>query len=151
MFKKCFVIIPIIFIVFASAFILLSVNVVNVSAAVDLWGNQESTISNIIGLGEKDPRLITASIVNIFLGFTGMIAVVIIFLGGIMWMIAGGNEEKLIYAKGVLVSGVIGLIIVLSSWAIVIFLLGAIYESTITPLTWVCVPIHGHGQWCSWQ
>ena len=43
-----------------------------------LWGNKESEVAGNIGLGNKDPRAVIASIIQVALGFLGIIAVVII-------------------------------------------------------------------------
>ena len=95
-----------------------------------VWGNLESEISNEIGLGERDLRLILASIINVILGFIGIISVMIILLGGFKWMVSGGNEDKATEAKGTLSSGLIGLIIVFSSWGLAKFAVNALYNAT---------------------
>ena len=48
-----------------------------------------------INLGrDKSLQESVAQIINIFLGVLGIIAVIIIILGGFKWMTAQGNEEK---------------------------------------------------------
>ncbi len=74
-------------------------------------------------LGADDPRTITGRIINIALGVLGVIAVGIVIVGGFIWMTSGGNEEKLEKAKKLLKNGVIGLVIILASWAIATFIL----------------------------
>jgi hypothetical protein len=69
-------------------------------------------------LSQADPKAVVTRIINIALGFLGLIALCIILYGGFKWMTAGGNEEKTEEAKKVLGAGVIGLIIILASWAI---------------------------------
>lgn len=73
-----------------------------------------------------DPRTIVGRIINLALSFLGVIAVGIILLGGFKWMTAGGNEEKTTEAKQLLGAGVIGLIIILASWAIATFIIGSL-------------------------
>jgi hypothetical protein len=84
----------------------------------------EGTLTN------RDPREIVGSIINVALGFLGVIAVAIILMGGFKWMTAGGNEEKVSEAKKLLGAGVIGLAIVLSAWAVSTFIIDAIYGAT---------------------
>ena len=72
---------------------------------------------------DKDPKEIAASIINIILGFLGLLAVVIILIGGFKWMTAGGNEENVASAQKIIVAGVIGLVIILASWGIATFVL----------------------------
>jgi len=74
-------------------------------------------------LSVDDPRTIAGRIINIVLGFLGIIAVGIIIAAGFIWMTSGGDEEKLSKAKKLLKNGVIGLIIILASWAIATFIL----------------------------
>ncbi len=76
-----------------------------------------------------DPREMIGRIIRVALSFLGLIAVVIILMGGFKWMTAGGNEEKVSEAKKLLGAGVIGLAIVLASWAISTFVIGAIYNA----------------------
>ncbi len=94
------------------------------------WGNQEVNIQNALQLGNaKDPRLIAASIINVILGFLGLIAVVIILLGGFKWMTAAGNEDKVEEAKHLMTAGVIGLIIIVASWGISKFVLNLVFNA----------------------
>jgi hypothetical protein len=45
-------------------------------------------------------------------------------------MIAGGNEEKTTEAKKLIVSGIIGLAIILSAWAITSFVISRLVTAT---------------------
>ena len=74
-------------------------------------------------LAADDPRTIVGRIINIGLGFLGVIAVGLIIYAGFLWMTSGGEEEKISQAKKILVSAVIGLGIVLASWAIATFVI----------------------------
>ena len=71
-----------------------------------------------LGLGNNDLRDTAIDIVNILLGFLGVIAVIIILWGGFRWMTAGVNEEKVGEAKKMTVTGIIGMVIILASFAI---------------------------------
>ncbi len=77
-------------------------------------------------LSNNDPRTIIGRIITVALGFLGVIAVVIILTGGFKWMTAGGNEEKTGEARKLLGAGVIGLVIILSSWGLARFVLSSI-------------------------
>jgi len=82
------------------------------------------------GLSDSDPRAISANIINIALGFLGIIAVMLVLAGGFMWMVSGGNEDKTTQAKKLLTSGVIGLIIILAAFGIAKFLVNALIVAT---------------------
>ena len=95
-----------------------------------LWGDQKQGVGDELGLGEEDPRVIIASVIRVALGFLGIVAVIIIILGGFKWMTAAGNEDKIDEAKKLITAGVIGLIIILASWGIATFVMNAIYKAT---------------------
>ncbi len=82
------------------------------------------------GLGTKDIRAGVMSIVNVMLGFLGIIAIIIILWGGFRWMTAGGNEEKVGEAKKIITAGIIGLIIIFVSYAIATFVIQQLISAT---------------------
>lgn len=83
------------------------------------------------GLGmDTDIEHLVTNIIQIFLGFLGFIALVIIIYGGFIWMTSGGNQEKISKAKGILKSAIIGLIIILLSYIIVSFIMNLVYNAT---------------------
>ncbi len=87
-------------------------------------------VQSSIKLGSGDVRQTAARIINVALGFLGIIAVVIVLLGGFKYMIAGGNEEKTSEARKLIVSGIIGLAIILSAWAITSFVISRLVTAT---------------------
>ncbi len=82
------------------------------------------------GLGSQDIRIIIANIIRIILGFLGIIFVALIIYAGWLWMSSQGNEEKIIKAKAVLRNAVIGLIIILASFAIASFILNMLISAS---------------------
>jgi len=87
-------------------------------------------VESEIELGKRDIRATIASIINVAMGLLGIIAVVIILIGGFQWMTAGGNEENVDKAKKRIIQGVIGLAIILASWAIARFVLESLVTAT---------------------
>jgi len=83
-----------------------------------------------IGLGTQDVRTTVSNVIRAFMGLLGIVAVVIILLGGFKWMTAGGNEDKVGEAKKLIISGIIGLVIIMSAYAIAQFVVGAIVNGT---------------------
>src|SRR5260221_7881399 len=65
------------------------------------------------------------SVVNFALGFLGLIAVVVIIYGGFLYVTAAGNEEQAGKGKKALTYSIIGILIILSSFAIVNTILSA--------------------------
>ena len=99
---------------------------------VNPWGDEDkkNKIQEYTGLGERDPRGIAASVINIVLGFLGIIAVGLILYAGFKWMTAGGSEDKITEARKLLFAGVIGLIIILAAFAIANFVLTQLIRAT---------------------
>ena len=98
-----------------------------------LFGGDElnaEVVRNATGLGDKDPREIAASVINVVLGFLGIIAVLLILAGGFRWMTAQGNDEAIAGAKNLMMAGVIGLIIILAAFGIARFVINALVDAT---------------------
>ncbi|PIR07065.1 MAG: hypothetical protein COV55_01395 [Candidatus Komeilibacteria bacterium CG11_big_fil_rev_8_21_14_0_20_36_20] len=91
-----------------------------VMAQSDPFGVNE--LNNTV-LGTKDLTDTIAGIINIFLGFLGILATLIILYGGFIWMTSQGSADKIDRAKRIIINGVIGLVIILSAYAIARFLL----------------------------
>jgi len=58
------------------------------------------------------------NLIGAVLGFLGVIFIVLIIMSGFKWMTAGGNEENVKEAQARIKNALIGLIIVLASYAI---------------------------------
>ena len=81
-------------------------------------------------LGKGDLQTTIANIINVALSLLGIVAVVIILLGGFKWMTAAGNDDKVEEAKKLILAGIIGLAIVMSAWAIARFVLIQLGQAT---------------------
>jgi len=82
------------------------------------------------GLPSTSPIVIVARIINVILGILGIITTVLIFYAGFLWLTSAGNDDKIDQAKRTISAAVIGLILVLSSYAISRFALRSVYRST---------------------
>lgn len=81
-------------------------------------------------LGKGDLKDTIGQLINVVLGFLGIIAVLIILLGGFKWMTSQGSSEKVEEAKKLIGAGIVGLIIILASYAIAQFVLTSVYDAT---------------------
>ena len=72
-------------------------------------------------LGNADPRDAAVDLIKVIMTFLGLIAVVVILIGGFKWLTSAGSEDKIGEAKQMIIAGVIGLIIILAAWAITSF------------------------------
>jgi amino acid transporter len=93
------------------------------------YGLDSATDGNL-ALGTRDIREGVMEIINVLLGFLGIIAIIIILWGGFRWMTAGGNEEKVGEAKKIITAGIIGLIIIFVSYAIAAFVIEQLINAT---------------------
>jgi len=75
--------------------------------------------------GKTDIRGIALVIVDFFLGFLGLLAVVMIIYGGFLYVGSGGNPENVDKAKKILMYAAIGIIIIIISFALVNTIFGA--------------------------
>jgi hypothetical protein len=90
-----------------------------------------STNFSNVGIGQTDDLKGTiANIINIVLGFLGIVAVIIILFGGFKWMTAAGNEDQVSQARTMIVQGIIGLFVVFAAWAIASFVIGQLQSAT---------------------
>jgi len=87
-------------------------------------------IGNNLDLGKEDLKNSVAGVINIALGLLGLIAVVLVVVGGFMWMTAAGNEEKIEKAKQLLFSALVGLVIIVAAWSIANFFVSQVVTVT---------------------
>ncbi len=95
---------------------------------LDPWGSGISysgvnTVAQTTGLSQNDPRVVAVGIIRVFLGLLGLLAVILIIYAGFVWMNSNGDEKKIESAKNILKNAIIGLLIILSSFAIATFIL----------------------------
>lgn len=74
--------------------------------------------------GEDDAQAVVKSILDTVFLWLGIIAVIVIIIGGVLYMTAQGDPAKITTAKKAILYAVIGLIVALLSFAIVNFILG---------------------------
>ncbi|MFA6171035.1 MAG: pilin [Patescibacteria group bacterium] len=115
--------------VFLSLFAIASFFVFLPSAALAQEQDFGLNEASRIGLGSASPGVVVARVVQAALGFLGLIAVVLVIYAGFVMMTSDGNAEKVDKAKKILKNAVIGLIIILSAFAIVSFILNKLTGS----------------------
>lgn len=121
MFNKLFKVISLTSIVFFVSFAFLFVPVEQVSAG-EGYG-LGSTGGEVEGLEKgEDPRAIIGDIIGAVLTFVGVLFLILVIYGGLLWMTARGNEQQIEKAKNLIGAAIIGLIIVLSAYAITAFI-----------------------------
>ncbi|HAZ16737.1 MAG TPA: hypothetical protein DCY49_02440 [Candidatus Jacksonbacteria bacterium] len=84
------------------------------------------------GGGEAKVYTLIGNVINIVLGFLGLIALILVIWSGVQWMTSGGNEDKTKEAKDRMKAGVIGLMIILGAAVLTNFILDLIIKTTTT-------------------
>ena len=115
--------------VFLSLFFIMN----SVLAAADKSYGMNSTVSsgglagafNVRAVGNDAGQFLSSklgSMVGSILSFVGVLLLILVIYAGFLWMTAAGNEKSTEKAKSILVSAIIGLIIILSAYAITAFI-----------------------------
>lgn len=73
---------------------------------------------------------IIGKIIKIVLSVLGIIFLCLMIYGGYLWMTASGSEEKISKAKSIITNSTIGLIIVLSAYAVTYFIIEELTKAT---------------------
>lgn len=83
----------------------------------------------------KDPlafSIVVGRFINVFLSMIGIIFTVLIIYGGYLWMMAKGNSEEVEKAKEIFKNAAIGLVVVISAYAITYFILNVLVSKYTT-------------------
>lgn len=75
----------------------------------------------LVGRGEGVSiiNLFLSNFITIFFIVAAITALFVFLIGGIKWIISGGDKEKLASAQGTITAGAIGLVLVFSVYAII--------------------------------
>ncbi|NCC69960.1 hypothetical protein EOM09_00020 [bacterium] len=115
-----------------SLMLLLSAGSFFTASATDMFGESDLTaIGTTTGLGTTSVQGITGNIIKSIIGLFGIVATAFIVYGGILWMTSGGEEEKVKKAKKLMISGIIGMIIIVSAYAITSYLLSNLLGAAV--------------------
>ncbi len=77
-----------------------------------------------LGDSQVDLTVIVGQLINAALGLVGILLLVYLLYGGFLWMTAGGSTEQVKKAKDVMRNTLIGIVIIVLSYAIADFVLG---------------------------
>ena len=93
----------------------------NASIALAAFGIEQAQIGAVASATNNsgDLRALAITIINYVLGFLGLIAVAMIIFGGMTYVTAAGEQGEVDSAKKIIMYAVVGLIIVILSYAIV--------------------------------
>ena len=83
------------------------------------------------GQGTVDTRV--KDIVNLLIYVVGIIAVIMIVVGGLRYVLSGGDASGISGAKNTILYAVVGLVVAILAYAIVNFAIGAVTGSSSDP------------------
>ncbi|MFZ2804678.1 MAG: pilin [Patescibacteria group bacterium] len=93
--------------------------------------NLANGTANAAGItGQQDLPTIIGRIINIALGFLGIVFLVLLLYAGFEWMTAQGDEAKVKKARSMITQAIIGLIIIVAAFAISNFVLSSLVNVT---------------------
>jgi hypothetical protein len=87
-----------------------------------------SSLQSVCGQGACGPASLTGiagAIANVLIFLTGATAVIMVIIGGLKYVLSAGNPAQVANAKNTILYSVIGLVVAISSYAIVNFVLTA--------------------------
>jgi hypothetical protein len=130
---------------FAFLILSFSAQVANTAGAAtesNLWKMQ----SGVSDIGEqafgdskpRDIREIAARSIKIFLSFLGIVFLVLLISAGWKYMKASGNQDEVSEAVNQIKTAIIGLIIVLSAYAITDYMTDCVLDITKPNSVWMC-------------
>ena len=85
---------------------------------------------NTAGFGSSDLISIIGTIIQVFLGILGVLFLVLMIYAGFLWMTAGGDGKQVERAKKLIINAVVGIVIILMSYAISSFIINALLDAT---------------------
>jgi hypothetical protein len=102
----------------------------NIQAAdIPSMEQQLTDASTATGLANADFATVVGTLLNGLLGILGTAFLLLTIYAGFLWMTAAGNEEKITKAQGIIRTSVIGLLIVVLSYAITKFVFNTLIEA----------------------
>lgn len=78
----------------------------------------------------QDPAVIVGTLIKVVVGLLGIIFLILTIYAGVLWMTAAGDDKQVAKAKSILTSSVVGLVIVLSAYAITDFVVNNLTNAT---------------------
>ncbi|MBN2307196.1 PKD domain-containing protein [Candidatus Peregrinibacteria bacterium] len=96
----------------------------------------ESEVAISQDIAQRPLAEVVLGMVNYFIGFLGFVAVITFVYAGVLWVVAGGQDEQITKAKKIMTYSSLGLVVVLLSFSIVTFITssagGGVRTCTVT-------------------
>ena len=109
-----------------SAFIFFRLSARGLAAPIEF--DPGGQIGTTLGLGTANFETTVIKLTQWVLSLLGLVGVVMMIAGGYIYLTAGGNEEKVNQARSLIKNALVGLVLVLLSYAIASFVFDKIQE-----------------------
>ncbi len=88
----------------------------------------KNPLENLVGKAEgtEAVSIVIGQIIKVILGLIGAIALLMFVYGGVMWLTSQGSEEKIEKGKKILIWAIVGLVVILTSYVAVSFVINAL-------------------------
>lgn len=115
-----------------SLFLVLAFSIVSVQAAASDGSYNFTSESGLNLTGEKagydssvtpEPEILIGRIIQAILSFVGVVFLAFMIYGGVIWLTAQGDNQKVSKAKGIIEESIVGIIIVIIAYAVSSYLL----------------------------
>ena len=100
----------------------------------DAFGDNLEQVAGPGGAGyrtDAEPETLVGEIIAVVLSFLGVVFLILMIYGGFLWMTAGGSEQQVEKAKKLITAAIIGLIVVVSAYAISHLLVTTLGDETL--------------------
>jgi len=77
-------------------------------------------------------ELVIQKLITGALGVSGVLALVAFVYGGVLWMVSAGNQTFIDKGRKAMIWAVWGLVVIFSSYAILSFVFGALYDTEVS-------------------
>jgi hypothetical protein len=104
--------------IFALFLVAFPVFAVSTTSGLDTAAEQGYGIDDGASSVNTDVPTIIGKVVGAGLSFIGVLFLLLMIYAGLLWMMARGNEQEVTKAKDLIISAIIGLVIVMSAYAI---------------------------------
>lgn len=97
------------------------------------WGTTMTNTAQKIGYKDTDANTVIQTILKAVFSLLGVFFLALMIYGGFLWMTDRGSTQQVEKAKKLITAAIIGIIIVLASYAISYFVIDAISNTTLKP------------------
>jgi hypothetical protein len=145
--KKRTLVLVVVFLFFVAVFFAS----MRVALAEEGFGNMSGYLDSIahdvnLGQNKTSVPVMIGQILFGVLGFLGVVCLLLVIYAGLKWMLADGNEETVSESKKIILYAIIGMLVIMGSYAVTYYVVDRIVGSTLSGNTPnIKIPEGNHG------